>query len=530
MTRTTKTTWLALLAVAVPLTGGEATEPPRELPAGLESQAMPLEFRAGMGRGSAWGQGERLSVTTAAKPASGPYVVPQYLVSSPSNVASQREDREGEDREGEDRESEGREWEDRESEDIEAALDGELAEQEQEQEQEQEASESEESQRFEPLDRGEEAVADPHVAPSSAALHMDRLAERERFDGEGNGNGESIAASASPFSLGVLGSFGGLRYALMGCSLLCALMLARKWFRERSEEHDSGEASEGDDLGDTAGDRSPPVGAEEELASPKDGRQAEHAEVKRKGGTAPRRRTAKRATAPSMEERPGERRGGPRSRWRFLVPRASLSLPGCAARPGAAPTPVTPATPIAAPAQASSPSGTDSTSPKPSTANSVGSAAPSTAPAPTVILLSQAAPAAALPTMVPGLSGGFPGSPYGVGFAGSAPGLGPSLWDPSARAWGGGGLWPPAITPSAYAHGMPAPQPYSVSMPYPTPAPPTVQIPVQVPIQVPVPVQIPVPVHVPVAMPIHYAACAPHAAPASGGGDTRRDGNASSTS
>jgi hypothetical protein len=66
VTRTTKTTWLALLAVAVPLTGGGATEPPRELPDGLESQAMPLEFRAGMGRGSDWGQGERRSVTTAA--------------------------------------------------------------------------------------------------------------------------------------------------------------------------------------------------------------------------------------------------------------------------------------------------------------------------------------------------------------------------------------------------------------------------------------------------------------------------------
>lgn len=523
MTRTTKTTWLALLAVAVPLTGGGATEPPRELPDGLESQAMPLEFRAGMGRGSDWGQGERLSVTTAAKPASGPYVVPQHLVSSPSNVASQ-----GEYREGEDREREGREWEDRESGDTEAAVDGELA--EQEQEPEQEASESEESQRFEPLDQGDEAVADPHVAPSSAALHMDRLAERERFDGEENGNGESIAASASPFPLGVLGSFGGLRYALMGCSLLCALMLARKWFRESSAEHDAGEASDGEDLGEVSSDRSPAVGAAEELAFPRDSHQAEHLEVKRDGGTSPRKKTAKRATGPSTEERPSERRGGPRSRWRFLVPRASLSLPGCAARPGAAPTSVTAPTPIAAPAQASSPSGTDSTSPKPSTANSAGSAVPSTVPAPTVILLSQAAPAAALPTMVPGLSSGFPGPPYGVGFAGSAPGLGPSLWDPSARAWGGGGVWPPAITPSAYAHGMPAPQPYSVSMPYPTPAPPTVQIPVQVPIQVPVPVQIPVPVHVPIAMPIHYAACAPHAAPTSGGGDTRRDGNASSSS
>jgi hypothetical protein len=391
-----------------------------------------------------------------------------------------------------------------------------------------------------------------------------------------NDHEESIADSASSFFGGGVRNYGGLRYGLMGCSVLCAVLLARKWYLERAANADSGDESfdespagveheelafvdEGDcsgreqstHLGNLSSELPEQSGLAAAVASWRSRTKAPWAAARMQAETpsspsspsspmaqrdpptaredrkAKKKKTAKRATAEATEEGRGEGQSGQpghRSRWRFLVPRASLSLPGCAARSGATPPPV--AAPISTPSQG----GADNTAPKQSTANSAGPAVSPNSHAPTVILLSQAAPAAALPTMVPGLSGGFPGSPYGVGFAGSAPGLGPSPWDPSARGWGGGGVWPPTITPSAYAHGMPAPQPYSVPIPYPTPAPPTVQIPVQVPIQVPVPVQIPVPVHVPIAMPIHYAAYAPHAAPASGGGDNRRDGNASSSS
>lgn len=618
MSRATTSIWLALLAVAGPSTSGGGAEPPRELPDGLEMHAIPLANGREVGREASRFKAESRHAPTAAKPATGPYRVPYpWAANGARDTTDSRESGESLDERRTMQAVNAMRTEDQES-GAEPELQSELPseseygsasrtgfarerrlepdlvpeseqilESDQEFESEQGVvSETEDRREWdggaesesEAVSIREDAVADPLVAPSSVSFQDERFAAVD--DGERNDR-EEDADWNNPrpiLSFSGLGSRGGLRYALMGCSALCALLLARKWFRERhadgeDEEAGSDERSEfaksvsdfdGAEDDNASGDADEREFAEEpwpiessrgtvggrtdadnadhpSLASvvaahrrrDKSGRQAADGSPSKNPRADRGKRSAKRSASPAtqpVDSGPGPERSRRQGRWRFLLPRISLSLPSCASRAalerkqrspmsGADPT----ATTDSASNLASAPAHKPDSAAVGATSNATASATPTTSAAtpaattPTIIVLSPSMAGAPTPTMVPGYLGAVPGPAYGGGFASGGfvngmPGVGQSPWEQSARCWGGGAPWGPAYPAPGFTPSMPVAQPYPVPTPY------------QLPVQVPVPVQIPVPVHLPIPMPIPYASVA--VAPASSVyNEPRRDGS-----
>jgi hypothetical protein len=616
--------WLALLAVAGPSTSGGGAEPPRELPDGLEMHAIPLaNMREVVGDGSRI-QAESRRASTAAKPATGPYRVPYpWAANGTRDNSDSRESLESLDErratlavdaappedqeayEAPESESESELESDygsssgtdfaseRRSEPDGGPGTAQILESDQGFESKQGIlSETEARSEWdggseaesEAVSIGEDAVADPLVAPSSVSFQ-----EGRRFavvdDGERNERGEAGDGNKPQpiLSFNGLGSRGGLRYALMGCSALCALLLARKWFRERQAESQYEEESS-DERGEFAESDSDSQRSEDENAlreaeeltfveeqlpdeSPRvmagrrtDTDTVDHqnlasvvAAYRRRGGSehpstagkpspvpraVARKRSAKRAASPvtqPVDSAPSPERLRRRGRWRFLLPRISLSLPSCASRAalereqrspisGAAQT----ATTDSASSVASAPAQKPASAPVAATSSATTSATPTppaatqAANSPTIIVLSPSMSSASTPTMVPGYMGTVLGPAYGGGFTAGGfvngmPGVGPSPWEQSARSWGGSGPWGPAFPAQGFTPNMPMAQAYPVPSPY------------QVPVQVPVPVQIPVPVHLPIPMPIPYASVAVAPAPTVCP-EPRRDGSVPPTS
>lgn len=613
--------WLALLAVAGPSTSGGGAEPPRELPDGLEMHAIPLaNGREVVGDGSRI-QAESRRASTAAKPATGPYRVPYPWSASgawgtndsresveslderratAAVDAMQAEDREvGEEPEleseseyGEDGSASGtgfakerRSEPDRGpgSEQILASDQGFVSDQgfmsDTEADGELDGGSEAES---ESVSIREDAVADPLVAPSSVSFQEGRrfaeADDSEQNEVEENADGNE---PRSTLSLSGLRSRGGLRYALMGCSALCALLLARKWFRERHAEseyeevlndarsgfadsdseksEDEGSLGDADELAfveDQLPDESPRGMAGRRIdtgtadhpslasvvAANRRREKTERPATAGKPSPVPhaddRKRSKKRPASPvtqPVDSAPSPERPRRRGRWRFLLPRISLSLPSCASRAAlereqrssiSTANPTTTSDLASNPALASAQK--PASAPGAATSSAPTSATPTPPPgtqantSPTIIVLSPGMSASPTPTMVPGYMGTMPGPAYGGGFAAGGfvngmPGVGPSPWEQSARSWGGGGPWSPSFPAQGFTPNMPLAQAFPVPSVY------------QVPVQVPVPVQIPVPVHLPIPMPIPCASVAVAPAPTVCP-EPRRDGSVPPTS